>query len=250
MKEFFVSNLIFLSLKSRHKGLISYHPTAANNACPIPREAVSASPPRHAGPSVNASEAPCRVTAALGPEELCAACDCRESVSCPSAFHLNGKWKMPTSVTSAKLAEAVKVASRPASRDQSSGVCHVLIGARRWLWCEAGAPSLRAAHVSPALSHLSDGLITFCNSGSKAALARFIEKLFSSSLKLLIRPKHFPTLSALSFLCPQCRHGPSSLSPSWPSSWWWRAASASAKSGYSRRKTKRRAKTRAKMPST
>lgn len=98
---------------------------------------------------------------------------------------------MPTSVTSAKLAEAVRVASCPASRDQSLGVCHVLIGARRWLWRQAGAPSLRAAHVSPALSHLSDGLITFSHFGSKAALAGFIEKLFSSSLKLFYRSQTF-----------------------------------------------------------
>lgn len=108
-RVFLVSNLIFLSLKSQHKGLISYHPAAANNVCPIPREPVSASLPCHAPPSVNASEAACRVTAALGPQELCAACDCRESVICPSVFHLNGKWKMPTSVTSAKLAKAVQV---------------------------------------------------------------------------------------------------------------------------------------------
>lgn len=103
---------------------------------------------------------------------------------------------MPTSVASAKLAEAVRVAFCPASRDQSLGVCLVLIGARRWLWCEAGAPSLRAARVSPALAHLSDGLITFSNLGSKAALARFIEKLFSSSLK------HFSQLQFPNSFCP------------------------------------------------
>lgn len=153
---------------------------------------VNASLPCHARPSVNACEAPCRVTAALGPEELCAACDCRESVSCLSVLHLNGKWKMPTSVTSTKLAEAVHVASCPASRDQSLGVCHVLIGARRRLWCEAGVPSLQAAHVSPALSHLSDGLITFSNFGSKAALARFIGKVVFFVPETFYQSQTFP----------------------------------------------------------
>lgn len=74
-----------------------------------PRDPGTPSLACHGRTSVNASQAhPAKRTTALSHGEFRVACDCRENVSCPRIFHLNGKWKMPTSVTSTKLAEAVQ----------------------------------------------------------------------------------------------------------------------------------------------
>lgn len=93
---------------------------------------------------------------------------------------------MPTSVTSTAAAR----------RDQSLGVCHVLIGPRplasvcgRVCVCLPLRQALRQAHTHthapPALSHLSGGVITFSDAGWEDALARSHQKLFSP-LQLVI----------------------------------------------------------------
>lgn len=63
----------------------------------------------HGHTSANASPAhPANSPQLSLQSKFCVAGDYRESVSCLRIFCLNGKWKMPTSVTSTKLAEAVQ----------------------------------------------------------------------------------------------------------------------------------------------
>lgn len=142
---------------------------------------------------------------------------------------------MPTSVTSSKLAEAVQ--SCLVLLVRSLEVCRFLIDPGTGCGLSPLCQFCRLTHFPTFIlpvrwsNHFLEAKFKSCFGPVQSNVA-----VFESS----------QTLPPFLF---QCRHGPSCLLHLWLSSWCWRAASASAKNGYSRRKTRRRAKTRAKTPS-
>lgn len=83
--------------------------------------------------------------------------DFREGVSCRSIFCLNGEWRMPTSVTSTNLAEAVQSGLVPPVRTNRY-VCHFSMDPS----AGSGANSAPHAHVPAFISPVSRYDHCFC----------------------------------------------------------------------------------------